>query len=700
MKYLVCFTLLLFLEIAFLPSLACTAVTSSFPGISDQRSIESGSAGQKNTEQNTAWQDSVLFAEMQDKIRHYVSIDPDSAYLFFDQLYKAQIDNPELAWERGFYPILFDLTGRINLGYEKRSTLLTSIIRYAELHGDNYELMLTYRRLSHLSYHVSKLDEALVYQLKAQEVTRRPGMEPYTRILPYVSLAHIYKDRLEGAQYADTVLTLIQTDENLPPRALHWIYTHLGTFFESVNMQGDALRNFKKAYAILREHDELQIDPALYLGFGKVYFAEGQYETAEAYLRKAQVQLEYTFDMYPEIQMEIAEAMIELGKRTNQDDLVEEYALRIVSVGHYADYLKQMLLAHRTLYDLYQARGLQAQADVHLSQYFEVRDAFDIREKANETYLDVRALDLAQKRLEMGAMEADLKVQTQRVYTSRVILAGLLILTLVVCYSWHKQRRLANTLAIKNGQIEEYNGALVRINEQLVEARDKAEESDRIKSSILQNMSHEIRTPLTSILGYAEMMEDGERNMEIASQIQRGGRRLMNTLTSVMDLAHLESGVAMLNYRSFDMGAVVRKIMERLAPVALEKGLELSMDNVAEDLVEVVCDPSAVERIANNLIHNAIHFTKAGCISVRLYREDKNAVLSVSDTGIGMETWFLPFAFDPFRQESEGHARTHEGVGLGLAVTKHLVELMDGRISVSSQKGNGSVFMVTLPIAA
>ena len=278
-----------------------------------------------------------------------------------------------------------------------------------------------------------------------------------------------------------------------------------------------------------------------------------------------------------------------------------------------------------------------------------------------------------------------------------MILICVLLICAVICVSWYRQKRLIKKLASKNKQIEAYTSAVVAINEQLVEARDRAKESDRIKTAILQNMSHEIRTPLTSILGFADMIEEEGHSYEIATQIKRGGRRLMNTLTSVLDLAQLESGNAMLNRRCVDVCNVVRGVVNRLAPVADEKNLDLVFEIKDADVLKVVTDRDAFERITNNLIHNAIHFTTTGNVRVNLYREEDNVVLRVIDTGIGMDTAFLPVAFEPFRQESEGEGRTHEGVGLGLAVARQLVELLGGRISVVSKKGEGSVFKVTLP---
>lgn len=625
----------------------------------------------------------------------YVHTNVDSAFYYVYQLHHALEGSDNRFRDRDYYNLVFELTGIIELGFERRAAMLIRLATFADEKNDNYELMQVLRRLSHLYYHVSLLDKALEYQLQAKEVANRPGVPAFARIFPYVSLAHIHTGRPEGVLYADSALAMVDSDNTLPPRALYWIHTHVGSFYESINSTGEALVNFKIAQDISSENPALPVDPVLVLGLGRIYLAVGEDEKARRHLQLAAQQSTQYAETSPEVQVDIAAAMMALAEKTNQFSEVEEYALRIIAIGRYSGYLKQRRLAHRTLYEVYRQWELESQAFLHLAQYFAISDRLAVREKNNESYLDARALEIARKQLEVAA---NLKVQTERIFTARVVLGCLILICVIFLYSWQKQRWLAGRLLAKNKEIESYNAALVAINEQLIEARDRAEESDRIKTAILQNMSHEIRTPLTSILGYAELMKDGGPSMEIACQIQRGGRRLMDMLTSVMDLAQLESGTVILNVRPFEICGVVRNIVAQLTPHAREKGLKLVFDEANARKINVVTDLSAIKRITRNLINNAIHFTADGSIVVKLYRKSNYMVLRVSDTGIGIDPGFLPLAFEPFRQESEGHGRTHEGVGLGLAVAKQFVELMAGRISVTSKKGVGSVFTVVLPI--
>lgn len=237
-----------------------------------------------------------------------------------------------------------------------------------------------------------------------------------------------------------------------------------------------------------------------------------------------------------------------------------------------------------------------------------------------------------------------------------------------------------------------------RAEEALREAREQAEETARIKSALLNNMSHEIRTPLTAVLGFADLMArelDGE-HQDYAEQIKYGGQRLLQTLDSVFDLSMLEAGSVQLDRVVCDVAAEVEAGVAALRPLAAEKNLTIYVDPAPSGIYARL-DQGAFTRILNNLIGNAIKFTKQGDVRVGIRTEDGQVVLSVQDTGVGISEAFLPHLFEPFKQESAGLTRTHQGVGLGLTIVKELVELHDGRIEVSTQKEAGTTFSVYLP---
>jgi len=279
----------------------------------------------------------------------------------------------------------------------------------------------------------------------------------------------------------------------------------------------------------------------------------------------------------------------------------------------------------------------------------------------------------------------------------------------------------------EDGDVTSVRGTIQNITERkeqertLVEAKREAEAANRMKSAFLATMSHEIRTPLTSILGFAEAIEEETEGLQapaekataektpvergdlsslgqFAGVIQRSGKRLMKTLTGVLNLSRLEAGEMNLVSKPVDLAEQANEVAEELRPQAEEKGLRLQVQN-GEEPTWAQADEGGVQIVLRNLLSNAIKYTEAGSVEVRAYEEEEEAVLEVEDTGIGMSASQVEDLFEPFRQESEGVAREYEGTGLGLAVTREAAQQMGGRVEVETQKGEGSRFTVRLPRA-
>lgn len=241
--------------------------------------------------------------------------------------------------------------------------------------------------------------------------------------------------------------------------------------------------------------------------------------------------------------------------------------------------------------------------------------------------------------------------------------------------------------------------------QELREAKEAAEEANRVKSAFLANVSHELRTPLTSIIGFAEAIgdqakrstTDPARTERFATLIEKSGQRPLNTLNSVLDLSKLEAGAMEMTAETIDVVEEVQDAVDLFLPHAQQANVHIETDFIAES-VSVRLDGGAVQRILQNLLSNAIKFTgDGGEVTLRVWRDEDEVVFAVEDTGIGFDPSFRPHLFDPFEQESKGTSRAHEGTGLGLAVTKHLVDRLGGTIEVESEKGVGSCFTVRLP---
>ncbi len=234
-------------------------------------------------------------------------------------------------------------------------------------------------------------------------------------------------------------------------------------------------------------------------------------------------------------------------------------------------------------------------------------------------------------------------------------------------------------------------------------AKEKAEEINRLKSSFLANMSHELRTPLIGILGFAEILkneiEDSSLS-EYADTIYLSGKRLAETLNSILDFSTIESEKKKKNFVPLNVVEIINDIVESNLKDAKEKNLTLEF-KYTRPVIHAKLDKVMFSQVINNVLNNAIKFTVKGGITVSTSVEqidNESCVrIEVIDSGIGIPEKFSNVIFEPFRQGSEGLNRNYQGTGLGLTIAKKYTELMDGKISVRSKNGIGSIFIIEFP---
>ena len=240
---------------------------------------------------------------------------------------------------------------------------------------------------------------------------------------------------------------------------------------------------------------------------------------------------------------------------------------------------------------------------------------------------------------------------------------------------------------------------------ELQSAKEMAEESSRLKSNFLANMSHELRTPLVGILGYADILSSElpkNEYRDMADTILHSGHQLIETLNSILDLSRIESNINEIEIQRLDLKDVLNESYSLFKSVAKNKNLYFKMDLLPDNLY-VDSDKHLLIKIFNNLINNALKFTSNGGITITssVFRENKEYFVKteIADTGIGIPKKYQGVIFEPFRQASEGLSRNYSGTGLGLTLTKKFVDLVKGKITVSSKEGFGSTFTVVLPFS-
>ncbi|MDQ1318035.1 MAG: hypothetical protein QG588_1691 [Candidatus Poribacteria bacterium] len=234
-------------------------------------------------------------------------------------------------------------------------------------------------------------------------------------------------------------------------------------------------------------------------------------------------------------------------------------------------------------------------------------------------------------------------------------------------------------------------------------ANTKLKKADRMKSEFLANMSHELRTPLNAIIGFAEILRDGicgvlnEDQKSAVLDIHESGKHLLQMINDILDLSKVEAGRMELQLEEFPISKAMNEIHSIVRDMANKKGLNLQFF-IPDDLPDILADQVKFKQIMYNLLSNAIKFTHQGGITVIAECKDKKFTISVTDTGIGIAPKDHEVIFDEFKQLDSSQSRQYEGTGLGLALTKKIVDMHGGRIWVESEGiGLGSKFIFTIP---
>jgi signal transduction histidine kinase len=284
-------------------------------------------------------------------------------------------------------------------------------------------------------------------------------------------------------------------------------------------------------------------------------------------------------------------------------------------------------------------------------------------------------------------------IALQEVTGGHVVLWGLLMFV--------SSTAMIVAIAARLRQLDKGHAALLALERQ---AREEAERVGRMKDEFLSTLSHELRNPLSAIVGWAQVLHTQPlppqvvRGLEI---IERNARAQTRIIDELLDMSRVVAGTTRLDIRNVDLQRIVDAAIAPMHPAASAK--HITIEKVpAEAIGSTPCDPERMQQVVWNLLSNAVKFTpEGGHIAIRLRRIHQHAQIEVSDSGMGIDPAFLPFVFDRVRRADSSSARTHSGLGLGLSICKHLVELHGGTIHASSDGADkGSTFTVRLPLMA
>jgi CheY-like chemotaxis protein/nitrogen-specific signal transduction histidine kinase len=238
--------------------------------------------------------------------------------------------------------------------------------------------------------------------------------------------------------------------------------------------------------------------------------------------------------------------------------------------------------------------------------------------------------------------------------------------------------------------------------EELIRAKVKAEESDKLKTAFLHNISHEIRTPMNAIVGFSALLSEPDIDMHSRESyievIMQSSNHLLSIISDIVDISNIEANLIKTVKNDININMSIRSLVNQFVPEANKKGIDLAYESgLPDEDAQIVTDNIKLTQVLSNLLNNAIKFTKKGQVVLRYTVKENFLEFSVSDTGIGIAAEHYEKVFERFYQIQNTVSRLYEGTGLGLSISKAYVEHLGGKIWFTSEPGNGTTFFLTIP---
>jgi len=283
-----------------------------------------------------------------------------------------------------------------------------------------------------------------------------------------------------------------------------------------------------------------------------------------------------------------------------------------------------------------------------------------------------------------------------------LIEVGLRIKNLLATKQLHKQ--LQNQNQLLEDKVKERTQELVLSNQELIRARDKAEESNRLKTAFLNNISHEIRTPLNGIMGFAPFIvspdvSQHEKDVYL-DYLNLSCNRLMDTITDFMDMSLLVSGSMKAVYQEVSIDTICTKLVAQFGNACNKKGLSLLTQHPELPVdFTFTTDPQLLTKALIHVMNNAVKFTNSGTVTIGCDLQDTNLVFRISDTGVGIAQEIKQHIFEAFMQGNVATTRNYEGSGLGLSIAHGICELLGGSLQIESEPDQGTTVRLTMPLS-
>lgn len=489
------------------------------------------------------------------------------------------------------------------------------------------------------------------------------------------------------------------------PKEIGWSFIGIGNVYAIMGKLDKALELYLKALATLEKLKNTENISKVYNNIANIYFAKGEMKKVLPYRLKA-----LKMDRLSNDEQQISYKTYNLG----------EYYLAVNEPYKALPYITESIKLSEKLQD----KELKLDNLKLLTEYYILINNHDSArayfKKSFSLSQEMFSNDLSKQ---VGKMQA--KYETEKAIKEKQIadfnlskaehnkdmwlfLFFIAIIILgVFIYNYFQKKKfnavLKSEVRQKTFELKQINNELKNNIELLTKAKEKAEESDRLKSAFLANMSHEIRTPMNGILGFTDLLLNpdlsSKEQKSYINLVHKSGQRMLNTVNDIIEISKIEAGIIDINYQVTNLNKQLIETTNFYRIEAEKKGLKLELKEFLPETSEnLMTDQNKLDSVLSNLIKNAIKYTETGKILVGCRLNDTEIEYYVKDTGIGIPKNRQKAIFERFVQADIADKNAYQGAGLGLSISKAYVEMLGGKIWVKSEEFKGSTFYFTLPL--